>query len=211
MKALLSMVGLALLGSVALLAERAPSHAPVASDCAGGAFPTAYDRLIHRAERKHYPVELIAERPCAWKAQLAQESSLNPATCGQANSAGAKCLAQILPQTAERIEAATGLRGTRSDARAAIYGGAWLMRSEWDFWSEPRPVDCRWELALVSYHGGAGWPLRAQRAARREGSLGLCWKDVEPYMTGVGVAKTNVVLHQKYIDGIETKREGMVR
>ena len=188
-----------------------PAMSPFRVDCAGGPFPTALDRAIESAQAKHYPPELIAERPCAWKAQLAQESSLNPDTCDRANSAGARCLAQIVPGTADRIERATGLRGTRSDVHAAIKGGAWLMAQEQAFWSEPRPDVCRWHLALVGYHGGAGWPAKAQAAARRDGFLALCYEHIKAYMERVGVSRENVRLHDVYLAGIESKNQEMVR
>ena len=200
MKALAILVLLGTGAAVAPEPETPTVREAVEVLCAGGPFTNRYDGLIRAAVVKHWPVEAADELPCAWKAQLAQESSLNPATCNSANSAGAKCLAQILPQTAERIEKATGLHSTRADAKAAIYGGAWLMNDEWNGWKEPRGTTCRLQLAQIGYHGGRGHLYRAQKRARNAGHLALCWPAMAPYMT---VSQRNVELHWKYIEGIE--------
>ena len=153
--------------------------------CKSAGYPTQYDKLIRKAVRKHWPLDWQAHH-CRYRAQLAKESSLNALHCNKANSAGAKCLAQLLPGTATQVEKATGLRGTRSNTSAAIYGGAWYMSWQGKGWLRTgRSAVCRIELALMGYISGRGHIYRAQKLAQQEGLLAMCYEEISTYLNQV--------------------------
>lgn len=96
-----------------------------------------------------------------WKAQLYQESLLDPDAVSQA---GAEGIAQFMPATWAEISQRRGFRSvSRRDAKHAIDFGAYYMARLYRGWSSPRPVMDRHYLALASYNAGFGSLLAAQR------------------------------------------------
>ncbi len=97
-----------------------------------------------------------------WKAQLYQESLLDP---NAVSPAGAEGIAQFMPGTWEEISRRLGYGGlSRRDADHAIDFGAYYMARLSRGWKFPRPVMDRHYLALSSYNAGFGNILAAQRA-----------------------------------------------
>ena len=96
-----------------------------------------------------------------WKAQLYQESLLDPHAI---SPAGAEGIAQFMPATWAEITQRLGY-GTisRRDAKLAIELGAYYMARLSRGWSFPRPVMDRHYLAVASYNAGFGSLLAAQR------------------------------------------------
>jgi len=97
----------------------------------------------------------------AWKAQLYQESRLDPAAV---SPVGARGLAQFMPGTWDQMlrELKWG-RVSPHMVRAAIHAGAYYDRQLRNQWSSPRPVEDRHWLAVASYNAGLGNLLEAQR------------------------------------------------
>lgn len=96
-----------------------------------------------------------------WKAQLYQESQLDPAAQSPAGAAG---LAQFMPATWADVSRQLGFgQVSRHVARYAIDGGAYYMASLRRQWSSQRPAEDRQALAQASYNTGMGNMLRAQR------------------------------------------------
>lgn len=121
-------------------------------------FTDRYDGEIARAVGLWWPDYPF---PLAWKAQLYQESLLDPAAV---SPVGARGLAQFMPATWAEVSKAMGW-GLVSPhvARYAIEGGAYYMARLRRGWSSPRPQDDRHKLAQASYNAGAGNLLKAQR------------------------------------------------
>lgn len=95
-----------------------------------------------------------------WKAQLYQESRLDPEAV---SPVGARGLAQFMPATWDDVTRQIGLGGAdRRDARAAITAGAYYMAQLRHAWRSPRPEDDRQRLAQASYNAGTGSLIRAQ-------------------------------------------------
>lgn len=94
-----------------------------------------------------------------WKAQLYQESLLDP---GAVSPAGARGLAQFMPQTWAEIASELGLDGGPHHEHA-IEAGAYYMAKLRQIWRAERTALERHELAQASYNAGAGSILKAQR------------------------------------------------
>lgn len=127
---------------------------------AAAAFPSRYDRQIELAASRWLPG--VPWR--LWKAQLYQESRLDP----EARSpAGAEGLAQFMPATWNEITRAMGYGLVdRRIADASIQAGAYYMARLRRQWSAPRPERDRHDLAMASYNAGIGHILAAQRLCR---------------------------------------------
>lgn len=97
-----------------------------------------------------------------WKAQLYQESLLDPAAV---SPVGARGLAQFMPGTWADIAPMLGYGHLSPHvAGPAIEAGAYYMRRLARGWSSPRPEIDRWNLARASYNAGFGNLLAAQRS-----------------------------------------------
>lgn len=121
-------------------------------------FPDRYDRAIERAVDRWWPDYPFA---AAWKAQLWQESRLDPAA---RSPAGAEGLAQFMPATWREVTRALGWAPLpRTLAEPAIEAGAYYMARLRRSWSSPRPAEGRQQLAQASYNAGLGNILKAQR------------------------------------------------
>jgi soluble lytic murein transglycosylase-like protein len=121
-------------------------------------FPTTYDDAISSAVASWWPPGVGW---LWWKAQLYQESRLDPSAV---SPAGARGLAQFMPATWAEVSRQLGL-GVVSPhlARPAIEAGAFYMARLVRGWSSPRPALDRWHLARASYNAGFGSLLEAQR------------------------------------------------
>lgn len=121
-------------------------------------FPTRYDREIKAAAERWLPG--VPWR--LWKAQLYQESRLDP---NARSPAGAEGLAQFMPATWKEITAAMGVAVVdRRAAGPSIEAGAYYMLRLRRNWSSQRPEADRHNLAMASYNAGLGHILAAQRA-----------------------------------------------
>lgn len=122
-----------------------------------------------------------------WKAQLYQESRLNPEAI---SPAGARGIAQFMPGTWRDVAPVLGFGGIGPHAaEPAITAGAAYMASLRRTWSAERTEADRRELAQASYNAGTGNILRAQRAcagARYWPEISTCL----PAVTGQHAAET---------------------
>lgn len=121
-------------------------------------YPDKYDRQIVTAVKTHWP---DYPYPLAWKAQLYQESLLDP---DARSPVGAEGLAQFMPGTWKQIskELGYGLISPRL-ADQSINAGAYYMAKLRRQWRSKRPNDDRHKLAQASYNAGLGNILKAQR------------------------------------------------
>lgn len=121
-------------------------------------FPDRYDRQIRTAAATWLPGVPWK----LWKAQLYQESRLDPFA---RSPAGAEGLAQFMPATWREITTVMGLGLVdRSMAEPSIHAGAYYMARLRRQWSAPRPETDRHDLAMASYNAGIGHLLAAQKA-----------------------------------------------
>lgn len=122
------------------------------------AFPDRYDRDIRRAVATYWP---DYPDPLSWKAQLYQESRLDPAAVSPVGAAG---LAQFMPGTWREVARQLRLpAGASPHHDIAIQAGAYYMARLRGQWSAPRPALDRHQLAEASYNAGLGHLLSAQR------------------------------------------------
>lgn len=118
--------------------------------------------------------------PAAWKAQLYQESRLDPLAVSPVGAAG---LAQFMPGTWAQITREMRLGNVSPASEVAIDAGAYYMRKLRRSWSAPRPAEDRQRLAQASYNAGLGNILEAQE--RCGGPPG--WREISaclPAVTG---------------------------
>lgn len=146
-------------------------------------FPAQYDRQIQAAAGHYLPG--VPWR--LWKAQLYQESRLDPDAVSPAGAVG---IAQFMPATwlAVSRQLGYGLIDRRL-AAPAIEAGAYYMATLRAVWSSPRPEHDRHSLAMASYNAGTGNMLAAQRAC----GGALLYDDIMiclPQVTGRYAAET---------------------
>lgn len=140
-------------------------------------FPSRYDSQIQAAVTKFWP-----DYPDYkfWKAQLYQESKLDPTAI---SPVGAEGLAQFMPGTWRDIERAlyAGATVSRTLAGPAIDGGAYYMAGLRRTWRGARPLDDRHRIGEASYNAGTGNILKAQKLCR-DAAL---WADIAPCLPRV--------------------------
>lgn len=137
---------------------------------------STYDERIEDAVRRWWPG---FPWPSWWKAQLFQESRLDPAAV---SPAGARGLAQIMPATFRELKAQTGLAAATPHDLAAIDLGAYYMARLTRSWRpDGRSPRERHLLALASYNAGLGSILKAQ--ARCDGAVH--WAAIQPCLAQV--------------------------
>ncbi len=96
-----------------------------------------------------------------YKAQLFQESRLDPTAV---SPAGAEGIAQFMPGTWGEVSEKLDFEGASAfSARFAIEAGAYYMARLRRNWFAPRPEWDRHSLAMASYNAGLGSILKAQR------------------------------------------------
>jgi len=120
-------------------------------------FPDDYDREIKKAAEMYLPG--VDWR--LWKAQLYQESRLDP---NAMSPVGASGLAQFMPGTWADVSRQLGMEGlSPTMVEPAILAGAYYMAKLRTSWSSPRPDMDRHYLAAASYNAGLGNILKAQK------------------------------------------------
>ncbi len=167
-----------------------------------GHFPNRHDSEISQAVKRWWP-----DYPL-WrmlKAQLIQESRLDPASV---SPVGARGLGQFMPGTWDDMIRQMGL-GARASPHddIAIEAAAFYMAKLRRSWSAPRPQDDRHDLALASYNAGLGNILEAQRlcnGARLYAGIIVCL----PSVTGRHSAETiaYVVRIHRWFTEMEAER-----
>jgi membrane-bound lytic murein transglycosylase MltF len=141
-------------------------------------FPRAYDPLIRAEVARHWP-----DFPLWiwWKAQLWQESRLDPKAVSPVGAAG---LCQAMPKTfADWVRKYGWKNASPHVAKYCIAGGAGYMselRAVWRQHSTRTPLE-RNRLAQAQYNAGTGNILAAQK---RCGDA-LLWSDIAPCLAGV--------------------------
>lgn len=108
-----------------------------------------------------------------WKAQLYQESRLDP---NAVSPVGARGLAQFMPGTWADVSRQLGVAGSPHDAMA-IEAGAYYMAQLRRTWRRDRAALDRNDLAAASYNAGTGNILKAQALcgdARMWGAVQEC-------------------------------------
>lgn len=122
-------------------------------------FTGRYDDLIRAAVRRYWG---LYQHPLEWKAQLYQESRLDPAAV---SPVGARGLCQAMPATFQDWVKHFGWRHANPHvAKYCIEGGAFYMgqlRAFPDWRGFPDPD--RHRLAQAAYNAGAGNIRKAQR------------------------------------------------
>lgn len=145
---------------------------------------SAYDGEIHSAVKTYW---IDFDDWKYWKAQLYQESLLDPLA---KSSSGAMGLAQFMPKTWEDITRQLGWSGiSATQAGPAIEAGAFYMVKLRRQWARSRVVLERHKLAEASYNAGLGSILRAQNLC----SGAVLWNDILsclPQVTGVNSTQT---------------------
>lgn len=155
----------------------------LATEAHATVFPSTYDAQIQAATKKYW-----TDYPDwrSWKAQLYQESKLDPNAESPVGAAG---LAQFMGPTWSDISRALGYGAiSRKLAGPAIEGGAYYMVGLRRSWRAPRPVDDRQRLAQASYNAGTGSIVKAQAMCANA----VLWVDIAPCLpsvTGVVFAK----------------------
>ena len=139
-------------------------------------FGSRYDREIERAVERFWPAWPY---PASWKAQLWQESRLDPAAVSPVGAAG---LAQFMPGTWAEVAKALRYPPDLSPHHdVAIEAGAFYMAQLRAQWTSPRPPLDRHQLAQASYNAGLGHLLTAQRlceGAALYAEIAACLPDV---------------------------------
>ena len=158
-------------------------------------FPVTYDRHIKSAVARYWP-----DFPdwLMWKAQLWQESTLNPHDVSEVGAAG---LAQFMPATWREVSAAIGAAGARPDSDVAIDAGAYYMTRMRRMWLSRTDPE-RHRFAEASYNAGAGWIMKA--AARCPGP----WAEVGACLVQF-TGKANAKQTNDYVTRIEMWRRMM--
>ena len=133
-----------------------------------------YDQEIESAVKTYWGT---FQYPYAWKAQLYQESLCDP---DAVSPAGARGLAQFMPDTWREMEARFGIVADPHDD-IAIDWGAYYMAKRMIGWRVRRPMHEKWRLALASYNAGFGNIINAQKACDNErlwDKIKLCLRSV---------------------------------
>lgn len=129
----------------------------VATPCYADPFPQQYDAAIRSAWEQYHP----GDDWRWWKAQLWQESLLNP---NARSHVGAEGLAQFMPATWAEVTAAMRLGAVdRRMAEPSILAGAFYMRRLMHYYRRPRSAESRRAYAQAAYNAGAGGVDRAQK------------------------------------------------
>ena len=134
----------------------------------------SYERLIKNAVIQHWPRK-SHKHWCRLAAQCYVESGFNPKA---KSPVGAKGLCQLLPGTFAEVAGQNSIRGNAWNPNANLQAGAAYKQRMRNFWTSPRPYECREDLAIASYNAGPGSILKAQR----EAGGALCWDEIGPVL-----------------------------
>lgn len=139
-------------------------------------FSRKYDFAIEKAAKRWWP-----DLPWKlWKAQLYQESKLDPKAV---SPVGARGLAQFMPGTWNDMIRQMNLESGASphDPDAAIEAGAFYMAKLRNTWRRDRDAFQRNDLAAASYNAGTGNILKAQTGCKDA----RLWPDIAPCLIEV--------------------------
>jgi soluble lytic murein transglycosylase-like protein len=151
-------------------------------------FSQQFDSEIEAAVAHWWSPDPAAPDWRAWKAQLYQESRLDPQAV---SPVGARGLAQFMPATWAEVSKALGWRNVSAHSpRHAIFAGAYYMRQLRRFpdWRQAPEPD-RQQLAQAAYNAGAG---NIRKALRRCGGVAT-WSNAAaclPAVTGKHARET---------------------
>lgn len=149
------------------------------SSASAQSIPKKYDAEIERAVKRWW-VDFPHWK--AWKAQLFQESRLDP---NAVSPVGARGLAQFMPGTWRDVAGSLRLVGSPHDD-AAIEAGAFYMAKLRRTWSgRNRTGEQRNRLGQASYNAGTGNILGAQSVCNNA----LEWEHIAPCMIYITGAK----------------------
>lgn len=139
-----------------------------------GSFPSRYDEEIKAAVSKRW-----ADLPYwkLWKAQLYQESRLDPLAV---SPVGARGLAQFMPATWRDIAKELGVTAG-PESVAAVDAGAYYMAKLRRTWRRERTAQQQNELAQASYNAGTGNVLKAQAAC----ADARMWPEIAPCFAAI--------------------------
>lgn len=128
-----------------------------------------YDEQIRKASGKYLP----EWHWLWWKAQLQQESLLDPSARSPVGAAG---IAQFMPGTCQEVFPQMGWACDPYDADKSIHAGAFYMKRLRRVFRAPRPESDRRKWAQASYNRGVGNILKDQK---RCGNA-MRWEDTVP-------------------------------
>lgn len=154
-------------------------------------FTDRYDEDIRAAVKRWWP-----DYPfwLAWKAQLWQESKLDP---NARSEVGAEGVAQFMEPSWLEVTKQIGAGvADRRNAKVAIPAGAAYMLRQRQAWRSPRPDQDRQELAQASYNAGAGSLIKAQKLCGNPPTYAEIVKCL-PSITGVAFAKQTITYVSK--------------
>jgi soluble lytic murein transglycosylase-like protein len=138
-------------------------------------FTHRYDDDIRSAVRRYW-----AGEPdwTWWKAQLYQESRLDPDVV---SPVGARGLAQFMPATWDDVSHQLGWDGVSPHvAKYAIVAGAYYMAQLRAVWIDDRSLMEKHQLAEAAYNAGTGNILAAQSLCH-----GHLWLEIAPCLAAV--------------------------
>lgn len=188
---LVTIIALVMLVSVPASAVAANQRPAYVAAGLSALFGSKYDIQIKQAVDRYWPDFPVWK---AWKAQLFQESKLNP---DAVSPVGARGLAQFMPGTWKDVSRELGMLGVSPNSELAIQAGAYYMMKLRRIWSSPRPEGERQKLAQASYNAGAGHILKAQRIC----SGAPLWVDIAPCLVQV-TGPANAHETQTYVERI---------
>ena len=175
----------------------ASASSPAPSSADDLTFTTRYDDEIRIAVRRYW---LGAPDWRWWKAQLYQESRLDPSAVSAAGAAG---LAQFMPRTWDDVSRQLGWAGISPHvARYAIDAGAYYMMELRQIWRADRSLMERHRLAQASYNAGAGHILAAQKLCHDA----RLWTEIAPCLAQV-TGPDHAAETTGYVDAIARWRE----
>lgn len=139
-----------------------------------------------------------------WKAQLYQESRLDPAAV---SPVGARGLCQAMPKTWSDLQRQLGWRDVSPhSAKHCIFAGAYMMRQLRKQWKSQRPALDRQFLAAASYNAGLRNILDAQSLCGGK----ILYSDIIPCLIRV-TGLRNSTETVTYVERIKLWRNQMER
>ncbi|WFQ78165.1 transglycosylase SLT domain-containing protein (plasmid) [Xenorhabdus sp. SF857] len=124
-------------------------------------FPDTYDVQIRKSAKRWLPAYEAVYGMEILKAQLYQESLLDPNAVSYVGAAG---LGQFMPETWTEVSTRLGFAGMSAySPEHNIEAAAFYMANRLNIWQSPRPMSDRLSLAWACYNAGCGWVLKAQK------------------------------------------------
>ena len=134
---------------------------PHAASYSAASFPSTYDEQITKSAKRWLPAYESVYGMEILKAQLYQESLLDPFAISHVGASG---LGQFMPGTWREVSMQLGFDDVSVySAEHNIEAAAFYMSSRLNVWQSPRPMADRLSLAWACYNAGCGWIIKAQR------------------------------------------------